>query len=81
MTTIARTMTIRCPEWCSTGERMPHDPWFVDGTLHVDHQGPEWGRYLYATGAQVDEVVRAEVVVNDLDTKVMSAVASSPRTP
>jgi hypothetical protein len=25
--------------------------------------------------------VRAEVVVNDLDTKVMSAVASSPRTP
>jgi hypothetical protein len=63
-------MTIKCPEWCTTEKRQGHDPWFGEGgELHVDHQGPDFGDYMFGNGAQVEGTVTSEVVVSDLECK------------
>jgi hypothetical protein len=65
MTTIAKTMTILCPEWCEQESFDGHELAFDrDGHLCVSHQGPDFGPF-YGIGNQVDEDVSAAVVGDD----------------
>lgn len=84
MTTIAKTMTILCPDWCTTGG--PGVTTRGSGRavqLHVDHQGPHFGDHMYGNGAQVEADVQGEVMVTDLESTNMTRLsyASSPLTP
>jgi hypothetical protein len=73
MTTIAKTMIIRCPQWCTQENYQGHDPSFgVAGELHVDHMGPDFGDDIFGNGAQVDDIVTTEVMVTDLESRTMA---------
>ena len=72
MTTISRTMTILCPDWCRQDE-FGHDPYLnADDQLEVDHAGPKFGTYMYGCAAQVDDEVTTRVTVSDLEDRDMT---------
>src|SRR3954463_6897838 len=64
--TIARTMTILCPDWCRQDE--DHDPSInADGVLEADHPGPDFGKGVYSVGLQMGDVVTPTVSLRELE--------------
>jgi hypothetical protein len=72
MTTIAKTMTILCPEWCEQENYQGHELSFdQEGRLNVEHIGPDFGPF-FGVGRQVDDIVTATVVGDDSLSGVVS---------